>query len=100
MKYHILKGTKIRRIRWIGETEEFVTTRDATFGDSDVMAAVEQEQSYLEFQIPLPDDAGAHPSDPDPKQVSPFKSIKVLKERIKYIPETEAECHVILLGYP
>ena len=96
MKYHIPKGTKIRRIRWdhtpsMEATEAFVTTRDVTYGDSDVVAVVELEQSYLEFRIPLPNDAGAHPTDPEPKELSPFKSIKVLKARIEFIAENESE---------
>lgn len=91
MKYHIPKETKIRRIRWTGQTEEFVTTRDATYNDSDVLAVVDKEQAFLEFEIPLPNDAGVHPSAPHPKVVSPFKSIKVIKDRIHFIAENDGE---------
>ena len=75
MKYHIPKGTWIRRLRWDDtRPEAFVTTRDVTYSDSDVVAMVEAEQSYIEFRIPLPHDAGAHPTDPEPKELSPFNS--------------------------
>lgn len=98
MKYLISKGTKIRRIRWTGEVEAFVTTRDVLYSDNDVMAVTQLDQGFLEFLIPLPPTETTTTINAPPmpvKKMSPYKSIKVIKDRIKFIAENATEIAVV-----
>lgn len=92
MKYLIPRGTKIRRVRWTGQLEEFYTTKEVEYGQSDVVM-VGQTEIYMEFMIPLPWDDVAIVV---PRKVSPYKSIKVMKDRIHYLPEDAPEATKML----
>ena len=94
MKYLISKGTKIRRLRWTGAVETFVTTRDVLYSDRDVVALTQLDQGFIEFRIPLPVTETTIPINDPPmpvKKMSPYKSIKVIKDRIHFIAENESE---------